>query len=44
MSCHEGDRVKVRAHWLAIEFAFYLLGLLTFGAQLASLFTSLPPT
>ena len=24
MSYHEGDRVKVRAHWLAIEFAFYV--------------------
>ena len=44
MSYHEGDRVKVRAHWLAIEFAFYLLGLLTLGAQLASLLSSLPPT
>jgi hypothetical protein len=44
MSYHEGDRVKVRAHWLAIEFAFYLLGLLTLGAQLASLLTFLPPT
>jgi hypothetical protein len=29
---------------LAIEFVFYLLGLLTLGAQLASLLTSLPPT
>jgi hypothetical protein len=44
MSYHEGDNVKVRAHWLVIEFAFYLLGLLTLGAQLASLLTSLPPT
>jgi hypothetical protein len=44
MSYHEGARVKGRAHWLAIEFAFYLLGLLTFGAQLASLLTFLPPT
>ena len=44
MSYHEGDRVKVTAHWLAIEFAFYLLGLLTLGAQLASLLTFLPPT
>jgi hypothetical protein len=37
MAYREEDRVKVRAHWLAIEFAFYLLGLLTLGAQLASL-------
>ena len=44
MSYHQGDRIKLRAHWLAIEFAFYLLGLLTLGAQLASLLTSLPPT
>jgi hypothetical protein len=29
---------------LAIEFVFYLLGLLTLVAQLASLLTSLPPT
>jgi hypothetical protein len=44
MSYHQGGRVKMRTHWLAIEFAFYLLGLLTLGAQLASLLTSLPPT
>jgi hypothetical protein len=44
MSYHQGDRIKSRAHWLAIEFLFYLLGLLTFCAQLASLSTSLPPT
>ena len=44
MSYHQGDRIKLRAHWLAIEFVFYLLGLLTLGAQLASLLTSLPPT
>jgi hypothetical protein len=44
MSYHHGDRIKLRAHWLAIEFVFYLLGLLTLGAQLASLLTSLPPT
>jgi len=29
---------------LAIEFVFYLLGLLMLGAQLASLLTSSPPT
>jgi hypothetical protein len=40
----EGDRVKVRMHWLAIEFGFYFLGLLTLAAQIASLLTSLPPT
>jgi hypothetical protein len=44
MSYCKGDRVKVRVHWLAIEFAFYFLGLLTLGAQIASLLTSLPPT
>ena len=44
MSYHQGDRIKLRAHWLAIEFVFYLLGLLTLVAQLASLLTSLPPT
>jgi hypothetical protein len=35
--------IKLRAP-LAIEFVVYLLGLLMFSAQLASLFTSLPPT
>jgi hypothetical protein len=44
MSDCEGDTINVRVHWLAIEFAFYLLGLLTLGAQLVSLLTSLPPT
>jgi hypothetical protein len=44
MSYYEGNKAKVRAHWLAIEFAFYLLGLLTFGAQVASLWTLVPPT
>jgi hypothetical protein len=44
MPYHEKGRVKVRAHWLAIEFVFYLLGLLTLGAQLTALLTSLPPT
>jgi hypothetical protein len=44
MSYPEGNKAKVRAHWLAIEFAFYLLGLLTFGAQVVSLLTSLPPS
>jgi hypothetical protein len=43
MSYHQGNRIKLRAHWLVIEFVFYLLGLLTLGAQLASLLTSLPP-
>ena len=41
---YQGAEIKRRAHWLAIEAAFYLLGLLTLGAQLASLFSSLPPT
>jgi hypothetical protein len=40
MSHHQGDRIKLRAHWLAIEFVFYLLGLLALGAQLASLVIS----
>jgi hypothetical protein len=44
MYYHKGNRIKSRAHWLAIEFVFYLLGLLTLGAQLASLLSSLPPT
>ena len=44
MSYQQWDRIKLGAHWLAIEFVFYLLGLLTFCAQLASLLTSLPPT
>jgi hypothetical protein len=44
MSYQQWDRIKSRAHWLAIEFVFYVLGLLTLGAQLASLLTSLPPT
>ena len=43
MSYHQGDRIKLRAHWLAIEFVFYLLGLLTLGAQLASLLTCSRP-
>jgi hypothetical protein len=43
MSYHQGVRIKSRVHWLAIEFVFYLLGLLTLGAQLASLLTSLSP-
>ncbi len=43
MSYHQGAGIKLRAP-LAIEFVVYLLGLLTFGAQLASLLTSLPPT
>ena len=43
MSYHQGARMKLRAP-LVIEFAVYLLGLLTLGAQLASLLTFLPPT
>jgi hypothetical protein len=43
MSYHQGAGIKLRARF-AIELGFYLLGLLTFGAQLASLLTSLPPT
>jgi hypothetical protein len=30
------------AHWLAIELAFYLLALLTLGAQITCLLTSCP--
>jgi hypothetical protein len=44
MSYHRGARTESRAHWLAIEVIFYLLGLLTLGAQLASLLMPLPPT
>jgi hypothetical protein len=44
MSYHQAARIGLRARWLAIELVFYLLGLLTLGAQLASLLTSLPPT
>jgi hypothetical protein len=43
MSYHQGAGIKLRAP-LAIEFVVYLLGLLTLGAQLASLLTSLPLT
>jgi hypothetical protein len=42
MSYHQGAGIKLRTP-LAIELIVYLLGLLTFGAQLASLLTSLPP-
>jgi hypothetical protein len=42
MSYQQGARTKSRAHWLAIELVFYLLGLLTLGAQLTSLLTSSP--
>jgi hypothetical protein len=44
MSYHQVARIGLRARWLAIELVFYLVGLLTLGAQLASLLTSLPPT
>ena len=40
MSYHQGTRVELRAHWLAIEFVVYLLALLTLGAQFASLLAS----
>ena len=42
MSYHQGARIGLRAHWLAIELAFYLLALLTLGAQFACLLTSFP--
>jgi hypothetical protein len=42
MSHHQGTRIGLRAHWLAIELAFYLLALLTLGAQFACLFASCP--
>jgi hypothetical protein len=34
MSYQQWDRIKSRAHWLAIEFVFYVLGLLTFGGTI----------
>jgi hypothetical protein len=42
MSYHQGASQLRRAHWLAIEFVFYLLALLTLGAQVACLLTSCP--
>jgi hypothetical protein len=42
MSYHQGARKELRAHWLAIELAFYLLALLPLGAQFACLLTSFP--
>ena len=42
MSCHRGVRLELRARWLALELAFYLLALLTLAAQLACLFASCP--
>jgi hypothetical protein len=42
MSYHQAARIGFRAHWLAIELAFYLLALLTLGAQFACLLTSFP--
>jgi hypothetical protein len=38
-ACRQGG---VRAPWLAIELAFYLLALVTLGAQLACLLTFCP--
>ena len=48
MAYHQGPRIEfrqapkaeLRAHWLAIECAVYLLALLTLGAQFASLLSS----
>jgi hypothetical protein len=37
MSYHQGAKIGLRAPWLAIELAFYLLALLTLGAQVAGL-------
>jgi hypothetical protein len=42
MSHHQGARKELRAHWLAIELAFYLLALLTLGAQITCLLMSCP--
>jgi hypothetical protein len=43
MSHHQGAaRKELRAHWLAIELVFYLLALLTLGAQFACLFAFFP--
>lgn len=41
MSYYRGASIELRrVHWLAIEFVFYLLALLTLGAQLACLLGS----
>jgi hypothetical protein len=42
MSYHRGARIELRAHWLAIEFVFYLLALLMLGAEFACLLESYP--
>jgi hypothetical protein len=40
MSYHQAARIGFRARWLAVELAFYLLALLTLGAQIACLLAS----
>lgn len=42
MSCYQAARIGFRARWLAVELAFYLLALLTLGAQIACLLASSP--
>jgi hypothetical protein len=42
MSYHQGARIELRAHWLAIELVFYLLALLTLGAQFVCLLSFCP--
>ena len=42
MSYYQGVSQLRRVHWLAIEFVFYLLALLTLGAQVACLLASCP--
>jgi hypothetical protein len=42
MSYRQAARIGFRARWLAVELAFYLLALLTLGAQIACLLASSP--
>jgi hypothetical protein len=43
MSFYQEANIKSRrAHWLAIEFALYLLAVLMLGAQFACLWASCP--
>jgi hypothetical protein len=42
VSYHQAARIGLRARWLAIELVFYLLALLTLGAQFACLLASCP--
>jgi hypothetical protein len=42
VSYHQAARIGFRARWLAVELAFYLLALLTLGAQIACLLAPSP--